>query len=145
MEKFKDNAIKPIIAFDFDGTITKENIYPNIGELRPYARQVIWQLHRMGAVIVIWTCRDDDKSLFSMTEFLINNNVYYDTVNTSIQFAPFDYDARKIYAHMYVDDSAFGWVDSDEIMLHVFYAAARKLFGFSEEKATNIIKHRLKR
>ena len=45
------------IAFDFDGTITQENIYPNVGAMRPLMDKCIQQLYNDGAHIIIWTCR----------------------------------------------------------------------------------------
>jgi hypothetical protein len=127
IKPFKDNAPKPIIAFDFDGTVTMENVYPDFAPLRPFIREVTNVLHELGAVVIIWTCRDivgknplyDDIS--PMRTFLRDNGVYFDAINTSYQYAPFFYDSRKIFAHMYVDDKAFGWsrYDPDIVLLVV--------------------------
>ena len=39
------------IAFDFDGTITQENIYPNVGAMRPLMDKCIQQLYNDGALL----------------------------------------------------------------------------------------------
>lgn len=117
--QFTDNARSPIIAFDFDGTITQENTYPHCGQLRKYVKEVFDMLYKHGVKIVVWTCREtNDKN---MIQFLCNNDIVYHAINSSIEFAPFDYESRKIYAHMYVDDRAFGFDENDEeIMIKIY-------------------------
>jgi hypothetical protein len=142
---FKDNATSKIIAFDFDNTLCVGDHFPNIGEPRKYARQVVNKLHELGVKIVIWTCRDIDRvmdmadDIKPMEEWLKSNGIHYDSVNSAIEFAPFHYEARKIYAHMYVDDRAFGWNSEDEnILLDVFMEFAVKHLGMSIEDVTAI-------
>ena len=126
--KFKDNAKMPIIAIDFDGTICVDNTYPNIGKPRRYAKEVINFLFDIGVNVVIWTSRDlglnqdgftvhDD--LTPMIKWLGSNEIKYSSINKSIQFAPFHYQGRKIYAHMYVDDLAYGFQDTEYVMVDV--------------------------
>lgn len=128
-KKYVDNAEVPIIAFDFDGTITKDTYnYPECGELRRNAKEVINFLHDIGCKIIIWTCRDVEYSernrqpirdhIAPMVEFLYNNKIEYDRINES-RFAPYYYYGRKIYAHLYVDDRTFGWTDTEDIMVKV--------------------------
>jgi hypothetical protein len=120
----------PIIAWDLDGTINVdgEDIYPVCGTVRKYAKEVINLLHEIGVKVVIWTSRDvayvqeecriyDD--LTPAIEFLDGNDIHYDAINKSIQFSPWHVNSRKVYAHMYVDDRAFGWEECDDIMLEV--------------------------
>lgn len=128
--RYKDSAEAPIIAFDFDGTvnINGEDCYPKCGELRPFADDVINFLTAIGCKVVMWTSRDvaynqDNYVVYDhfteMINFLKDNNVNYSAINKSIQFAPYYYNGRKIYAHLYVDDRAFGWRDTDDVMIKV--------------------------
>lgn len=150
MKIFKDSAPLPIIAIDFDGTINVngEDTYPVCGELRPYAKSVINFMHDLGIKIVIWTSRDvaynqEEKKMYDhmspMIDWLDKNEVHYDAINKSIQFAPYAYNGRKVYAHMYVDDRAFGWYGSDDgndcIMLDLLEVFLHEVCGFSRPLA----------
>lgn len=132
--KFKDDSIAPIIAFDFDDTISIDGLYPIPGHLRRYSKDVINFLVDIGCKVVIWTSRDvavnqDNKSvvdhLTPMINFLHGHGVKYSSINKSVQFAPYEYNGRKVYAHLYVDDRAYGfeemyWEECGTLlMLHV--------------------------
>lgn len=140
MKKFHDSAETPIFAFDFDDTINidGQKNYPQCGRVRPYAKEVINFLHTVGIKIIIWTSRDvaciqeecriyDD--LTPMIEFLNDNGINYDAINKSVQYAPWYVNSRKVYAHMYVDDRAFGWEERDDIMIRVLEYAAYNILG----------------
>lgn len=142
---YHDNSVAPIIAFDFDETICI-NSYPNPfnGTIRSYAKEVINFLVDIGCKVVIWTSRDiavdqetfevhDDLTI--MLEWLAHNGVKYSAVNRSIQFAPFKYNPRKIYAHMYVDDRAFGWYENSNVLLTVFTDVLVGVLGIPESIA----------
>lgn len=145
--KSKDNALVPIIAIDFDDTINVggSDTYPVCGHVRPWAKEVINFMHDLGIKVVIWTSRDvaynqDEKKMYDhmspMIDWLDENEIHYDAINKSIQFAPYAYNGRKIYAHMYVDDRSFGWDGAedgnDEIMLKVLGSFLHKICGFSD-------------
>lgn len=97
-----------IFAIDFDGTIVCDK-YPCIGELVPQAAECIRELKRMGHTVIIWTCREGtDRE--RMVKFLDDHNIPYDRIN---EHAPemiqrYGGDARKVYAHCYVDDRGIG-------------------------------------
>lgn len=145
MTSYKDNAIYPIIAIDFDDTINVDgsDTYPRCGRCRIFARGVINFLHKLGVKVIIWTSRDvaynqEEKILYDhltpMIKFLDDNGIQYDTINESIQFAPYHYNGRKIYAHMYVDDRSYGWDDDDhDIFLSVLRQFLSKVCGMSSE------------
>lgn len=152
--KFNDKAPMPIIAIDFDDTINigGSDTYPVCGEVRPWAKEVINFMHKLGIKIVIWTSRDvaynqDEKKMYDhmspMIDWLDANGIHYDAINKSIQFAPYAYNGRKVYAHMYVDDRAFGWNGSEDgsddkdcgIFLLVLMEFLRKVCGFSKQNA----------
>ena len=150
MKKFNDDAPRPIIAIDFDDTINimGNHTYPECGEVRPYCYNVFQFMHKLGIKIVIWTSRDvaynqDEKKMYDhlspMLAFLDKNKIHYDAINKSIQFAPYAYNGRKVYAHMYVDDRAFGWYGNDNgddhIMLDVLEEFLYIVCGFSRSLA----------
>lgn len=143
--KFNDSAPMPIIAIDFDDTINVlgGDTYPQCGEVRLWAKEVINFMHKLGIKIVIWTSRDvaynqDEKQMYDhmtpMIEWLDKNEIHYDAINKSIQFAPYHYNGRKVYAHMYVDDRAYGWHGADdgkdEMFLLVLESFMRRVCKF---------------
>ncbi len=151
--RFKDSAELPIIAIDFDDTINVNgsDTYPECGTVRLWAKEVINFMHKLGIKIVIWTSRDvaynqDEKKMYDhmspMIDWLDANDIHYDAINKSIQFAPYAYNGRKVYAHMYVDDRSFGWTGShtgnDCIFILVLEEFMRRVCGFSRESA-NIV------
>ena len=141
--KFRDSAEAPIIAWDFDGTINinGEHIFPECGVIRRHTKEVMNLLHDIGIRNVIWTSRDiaynqDDKRIYDhlspMLKFLDDNGIKYDTINKSVQFAPYCYNGRKVYAHLYVDDRAFGWKEHDDVMLDVLNYIMCYIIGIND-------------
>jgi len=97
-----------IIAIDFDGTIVEQE-FPNIGAIKKNAKEVINKLHEDGHYIIIWTCRYTNSDLRSMIQFLIENDIWYDSINNNcdnLSFVPHP----KIYADVYIDDHNLGGV-----------------------------------
>lgn len=146
MIKYKDSAPMPIIAVDFDDTINinGSSSYPTCGKVRSWVVPVFNFMNKLGIKIVIWTSRDvaynqDDGQIYDhmtpMIEFLKDNKIHYDAINKSVQFAPYVYNGRKVYAHMYVDDRAFGWYGTedgdDNIMLDVLEEFLFRVCKFS--------------
>lgn len=137
MKHFIDNSVAPIIAVDFDGTISIGDGYPDPhnGDIRPYAKEVINFLYDVGVKVVIWTNRKnvkgtDIKDKLLMKQWLDDMGIKYHTVNDSTEFAPFKYYGRKLYAHMFVDDRGFGFDCDDElIMVKVLCEFLRDIVG----------------
>lgn len=130
--KFTDNANGPIIAFDFDGTLTVANHFPEFAPIRKYAKEVTHALAHYGAIVLVWTCRDKGNGIDHISplhEWLCDNEISYHDINSCINFAPFMYEARKIYAHMYVDDRGFGWQETETILLDVMCEFMAKYMG----------------
>lgn len=99
------------IAFDFDGTITQENIYPNVGAIRPLMDKCIQRLYNDGAHIIIWTCRstatiEQYSAYLKMLAFLKEHQIPFHCINSNTEQ---DFVSQKIFAHLYVDDAALGW------------------------------------
>lgn len=106
-------AIK-IAAVDFDGTVV-ENAWPEVGKLRPDAREGLQFLKDRGFSIVIWTVRGGDR-LQQAKDFLDKERLPYDFVNENDPRVESFMDRLpypKIFASMYIDDSAWppfpGW------------------------------------
>ena len=95
-----------VIAIDFDGTITTENCFPNISELRPYVIQAIDNFQKAGHKCILWTCREG-KYLDEARKFLNDNGIYMDGYN----FSPYQLQSRKIVADIYIDDKNVFMVD----------------------------------
>lgn len=110
-----------IIAFDFDGTITKENNYPLCLELRKGIVECINTLYDEGHYIIIFTCRDtsNKRALTAyniMIKYLDNHNIKYHVVNRNVT-PSIDFNPIKPYWDILVDDTALGfnpeWTGSD--------------------------------
>jgi hypothetical protein len=94
-----------IIAVDFDGTIV-EHAYPEIGAPIPYALETLKDLRETGCQIILWTVRSDNK-LEEAVDYCKENGLELWGVNenpTQLNWSM----SKKAYAHMYIDDAAFG-------------------------------------
>lgn len=144
---FSDNSVAPIIAIDFDGTIGIGDSYPNPKHIRKYAKDVINFMIDSGIKVIIYTSRDVaiDQNTYSvhdditpMIKFLNANGVKYSAINKSVQFAPWVVNSRKVYAHMYVDDRAFGWVESKCVMLYILHDFLVRVCNIHTQNADKI-------
>ena len=90
------------IAIDFDGTLTKKNSFPNIGEpnteniekISKYIAKKEDECYRV--VKILWTCREDSNVPFKFD---------YINENPEITFNHKEL-VRKIIADVYIDDAA---------------------------------------
>lgn len=88
-----------VVAVDFDGTITKDNKFPEIiGVVRDGCKEAIDYIRKNNKV-VLWTCRSG-KYLDEAIAFLKENDIVVDGVNADI-YEPTE---RKIMADVYIDD-----------------------------------------
>lgn len=147
-KKFHDNSLAPILAVDFDDTISINGKYPIPGDIRPYAKEVINFLISVGTKVVLHTCRDNAihqdfkvvvDDITPMITWMMEHGIGFSAINKSIQFAPYHYNGRKIYAHMYIDDRGFGWNECDNIMLIVLDKFLIDVIGVHEGVSENII------
>ena len=103
-----------IIAIDFDGTITKEHRYPEVGEIEEKTIEVLKKLQQKHT-LCLWTCREG-KALDAAIKTLKNKGVNIEWINDS----PYTTNQRKIIADKYIDDRAFGGItDWDVIEEHL--------------------------
>lgn len=97
-----------IIAVDFDGTLHTGK-WPGIGSPAPYAVEIMNDLKKAGHYLIIWTCREG-KQQTEMVNWLLENGIPFDRINDHHPDSIKTYggDARKVYAHLYVDDKQVG-------------------------------------
>ncbi len=95
-----------IIAVDFDGTLC-ENDFPNIGAPRTEIIEKLLVEKRLGAKIILWTCRTDQQTKQAV-EWCKERGLTFDAVNDNLEEikTSFACNPRKIFAHEYWDDRA---------------------------------------
>ena len=109
-----------VISIDFDGTITKENLYPNIGEFRENAVECIKKLQKYNHCF-LFTCRQG-KPLLDALYLLEKNGVKMDV------FSPYDYSVafgRKPIADYYIDDRAMFDKEPDWYEIENFFMGGK--------------------
>jgi len=97
-----------IIAIDFDGTLHTGR-WPNIGAPTPYAIEVMQKLKNDGHYLIIWTCREGERQT-EMVNWLLEKGIPFDRINEHKPGTAelYGYSARKVYAHLYIDDKQVG-------------------------------------
>jgi len=113
-----------IVLVDFDGTIVDHD-FPEIGEAMPQAFEVMKKLQEVGALLVLWTCREDEKRkyLTEAVEFCRKNGIEFHSVNE----VPIENDfregdlRRKPHASVVIDDRNLGgfpgWDEVEKLLL----------------------------
>ena len=97
-------SYKPIVAVDFDGTLSLDAQYPNIGRFNTPLYEALMKLRGIGWSIVLWTCREG-KELREAVIWCANNGLEFDAINENPSHVPFK--SRKVVADMYIDDRAY--------------------------------------
>ncbi len=96
------------IAIDFDGTIA-DHQFPEVGDAVPGAFEWMIKFKKAGAILILWTLRSDggkhEHALSNAVAFCEANGVKFDLVNENPQSWT---TSPKPYAHVYIDDTAFG-------------------------------------
>lgn len=97
-----------IFAIDFDGTIV-ENKYPEIGDIKPEAKEFILDLQRRGDWWILYTMRDGVE-LHEAVVFLRNHGLIPDAINDNLPQMKDFYknNPRKVFANVYIDDHNAG-------------------------------------
>lgn len=99
-----------IIAVDFDGTIA-EHRFPDIGNEVPGAFKWMKKWKEAGAKLILWTMRSDSQAcgdvLSDAVAFCRQNGVEFFGENENPDQSSWT-ESPKAYAHVYVDDAAFG-------------------------------------
>ena len=97
-------SYNPIVAVDFDGTLSLDAQYPNIGRFNTHLYEALMKLRGIGWSIVLWTCREG-KELKEAVVWCANNGLEFDAINENPPHIPFK--SRKVVADMYIDDRAY--------------------------------------
>ena len=97
-------SYNPIVAVDFDGTLSLDSQYPNIGRFNTHLYEALMKLKGIGWSIVLWTCREG-KELKEAVEWCKMNGLEFDAINENPSHVPFK--SRKVVADMYIDDRAY--------------------------------------
>ncbi len=107
----EQDVIPPIIAVDFDGTITMGDTFPNIGKINPLAKWCLNELADAGFCIIIFTCREG--ALIEQVErFLRSEGVRYMHINQNcrVRVEYYGCDCSKIGATVYIDDRCVSYI-----------------------------------
>lgn len=97
-------SYRPIVAVDFDGTLSLDSSYPHIGRFNTDLFGALIKLKNIGYSIVLWTCREG-KELNEAVEWCKMNGLEFDAINENPPEVPFK--SRKVVADMYIDDRAY--------------------------------------
>jgi len=113
----------PVLAVDFDGTITDKNEFPEANKLKKDCKDVLNRLHDKGCIIILWTCRTGD-TLDKATMYCKDNEIPIDYVNKNIpQIKGFA--EPKIFANEYIDDANIGgfigWLEIEKIVNRKYF------------------------
>lgn len=100
-----------IIAVDFDGTLSLDAVYPNIGRPNIPLFTKLKTAKNNGCKIILWTCREYDSYLPQAIDFCKDNGLIFDAVNDNIPEIGFN--PRKIVADLYIDDHSVNTYDLD--------------------------------
>lgn len=109
-----------IIAVDFDGTLV-DHRFPEIGAEAPGAFKWLHEFQKAGAKLILWTMRSDVRGegigpegfgadrdyLTEAVVFCRSRGIEFWAVNKNPRQGSWT-DSPKAYAHLYIDDAAFG-------------------------------------
>lgn len=100
-----------IIAVDFDGTVV-DHRFPDVGKDVPGAAKWLRQFVQSGAKIILWTMRSDGREagqdvLHDAIAWFSKHDIPLFGVNENPEQWEWT-QSPKAYAHLYVDDAAFG-------------------------------------
>ena len=100
-----------IIAVDFDGTLC-DDTYPSIGE--PHI-ELIEQLKQFKEAdtsnrLILWTCRANEE-LEKAVSWCSKFGLYFDALNDNVieHIQKYDFNTRKVFADVYIDDKCIDW------------------------------------
>lgn len=87
-----------VVAYDLDNTVLD---FHKKGETYFHVMQLIRDLKGIGCYLICFTANSDKDAI---SNYLVNNNIPYDSINENPPF--FKSDARKIYFNALLDDRA---------------------------------------
>lgn len=105
-----------IIGVDFDDTCVNHS-FPDVGRDIPHAAETLRRLSEKGALIILWTCRENDtrpdgrQYLQEAIDWFVERGISLEAVNETPNWIEFREGApmcRKLFADKYIDDAAIG-------------------------------------
>ena len=115
-------SYKPIVAVDFDGTLSLDSQYPNIGRFNTHLYEALMKLKGIGWSIVLWTCREG-KELREAVEWCKMNGLEFDAINENPPEVPFK--SRKVVAYM-PTTAFYKFIDNTVFMHNYQYLTTKK-------------------
>jgi len=99
MSNFKSYAV------DFDGTLTLESKFPEIGTANIYLIDWLIEERKKGNKVILYSCRTGEL-LDNAIAFCNERGLYFDAVNENLpeNIQKYGGDTRKIHADYYIDD-----------------------------------------
>lgn len=127
-----------ILAIDFDGTIAHAS-YPELGDPKPNAVEVIRKLKEEGCYIIIWTCREG-QHLHWIAAYCDLHGIPYDSINEQHPdiFNFYKNNTRKVLADIYLDDRNLGGIPED--WLAIYQLVKKHMSDIQGSKALDKIK-----
>ncbi len=100
-----------IIAVDFDGTIVFHE-FPKVGAPVPGAIEWLLKFQEAGAKLILWTMRSDGPQedrhvLLDAVNYCLGRGLNFWGINENPDQKEWTC-SPKAYAHVYIDDAAFG-------------------------------------
>ena len=104
----------PIVAVDYDNTLTYGNDYPAQGDINMLAVHYLTAYRKMGGKLILFTCRTDD-SLLTALSACKSVGLEFDAVNTDLDSTieawkcdnPYTSLSSKPCFDMLIDDKAY--------------------------------------
>lgn len=99
--------VSKIFAIDFDGTLTMENEFPNIGMMDDFMIEFVKELQKAGHKTILWTCRSN-KDLDNAVDKLRSEGLIFDSINDHLpEILEKGWgQGSKVFADHYIDDAA---------------------------------------
>ena len=106
-----------IVAVDFDKTLFDHAYegYPHIGLPINSTIDFIKDLQQKGWKTILWTCRSG-KELDMAVAACVEQDLFFDAINSNIDSELDKTLSRKIYASLYIDDKSINPLDIEELI-----------------------------
>ena len=102
--------VKKVIAIDFDGTIVDDK-FPDFGDVKEGAKEVINELLEVGHEVIIWSCQDAEEIEHVLYRLGINYTAINE--NTESMMQRWGNNPRKIGADNFIDDKGLDTTNID--------------------------------
>lgn len=92
-------------AVDFDGTLSVNKHFPEIGDANVFLFDFLIAEREKGNKVILYTCRSG-QLLDNAIAFCMERGLHFDAVNQNLpdNIAKYGGDTRKIHADYYIDD-----------------------------------------